>query len=112
MPSFPVADPSLVVVGADGALGGLLAEHLGGRRLSFRCPNGEPTASLADLAEARTVVNASGPRVRPGLTWADYFREHVQGTLALARAMRSGAHLVHFSSAAVYGSSRSGVIGK
>jgi hypothetical protein len=112
MPVFAVGDPALLVVGADGALGGLLSDHLGGRRLAFRCPEGVPSHPLGDVHDARVVVNASGPRVRPGLRWSDYHREHVQGSLAVARAMRAGAHLVHFSSAAVYGGRRAGIVGQ
>jgi nucleoside-diphosphate-sugar epimerase len=37
------------------------------------------------------------------LGWADYLREHVGCAIAIARATKPGAHLVHFGSAAVYG---------
>ncbi len=41
--------------------------------------------------------------MRPGLGWSDYLREHVGTSSAVARAMRPGAHLIHISSASVYG---------
>jgi nucleoside-diphosphate-sugar epimerase len=98
-----------VVVGADGALGAVLVEALHAHGLALRHPAESLDARVKDLADADFVVNVAGPRVRPGLGWADYLREHVGTASAVARGMRPGTHLVHFGSAAVYGA-RGGVI--
>ncbi|MDP9148769.1 MAG: NAD-dependent epimerase/dehydratase family protein [Myxococcota bacterium] len=99
-----------VVVGANGALGGLLARLLGAKAIDLRHPGECLDATVPDLAAADVVINASGPRVRPGLGWSDYLREHVGTAGAVARAMRPGSHLVHISSAAVWGAGR-GIVG-
>jgi nucleoside-diphosphate-sugar epimerase len=93
----------LVVVGADGTLGRVLAERLGARPVLARCPDPLDDAPLAELEGVRVVVNAAGPRVRPDLGWRDYLREHVGVTSRIARSMARGSHLVHVSSTAVYG---------
>jgi nucleoside-diphosphate-sugar epimerase len=49
------------------------------------------------------VFNLGGPRALPGFTYDDYLREHVGVAVRVVRAMRPGSHLVHMSSAAVYG---------
>lgn len=92
-----------IVVGADGALGRSLSRALGARGVNLRHPGERLDAVIPEIGSADVVVNASGPRVRPGLGWGDYLREHVGTAIAVARAMRSGSHLVHFSSAAVWG---------
>jgi UDP-glucose 4-epimerase len=94
-----------VVVGADGALGKALVTALGAHGVGLRHPSERLDERLPELTEADVVFNVSGPRVRPGLGWADYLREHVGTSVAVARSMRPGGHLVHFSSAAVYGAS-------
>jgi dTDP-4-dehydrorhamnose reductase len=94
---------SVVVVGRNGALGELLTAALGARGVDLRHPGEALDAQVPELAQADVVVNVAGPRVRPGLGWAEYLREHVGTASAVARAMHEGAHLVHFSSAAVYG---------
>lgn len=96
----------VIVVGAGGTLGARLARHLGARGVEARCRDPRDTAPLEEVSDARVVVHAGGPRVRPGLDWADYFREHVGLTSRVVRAMRPGSHLVHVSSTAVYGASR------
>jgi nucleoside-diphosphate-sugar epimerase len=93
----------LVVVGKGGTLGALLAARLGAPAIELRQPDPRVSAVVPELAEADVVVNAGGPRVRPGLDWADYFREHVGVTMRIARSLRPGAHLVHLGSTAVYG---------
>ncbi len=93
----------VTVVGANGTLGRLFVERLGARGLDLRCPDPRDEVKVAELADARVVVNAGGPRVRPELGWGDYFREHVGVTANIARAMPRGGHLVHISSTAVYG---------
>jgi UDP-glucose 4-epimerase len=97
---------AVAFVGADGALGAALASRLGARGVRLRAPDMEDAAPLAELADVDVVINAAGPRVRPGLMWSDYLREHVGTATRVARSMRPGAYLVHVSSAAVYGSGR------
>jgi nucleoside-diphosphate-sugar epimerase len=96
----------VVVVGAGGTLGGLLLQKIDAIGVEVRAssPREPPTVASVDLANV--VVCAAGPRVRSGLGWYDYFREHVGLTTAVVRSMRPGSHLVYFSSAAVYGSGR------
>ena len=91
------------VVGTGGAIGARVAEHLQARPVDFRCQDPRSDRAVPALADADVVVNLGGPRVRPGLGWGDYFREHVGVTAAVVRSMRSGARLVHVSSTAVYG---------
>lgn len=98
------------VVGADGALGAVLVAGLGATGVKLRHPGDTLDAVVPELAAADVVVNLSGPRVRPNLGWNDYLREHVGTAMAVARAMRPGTHLIHFSSAAVYGA-QPGIIG-
>jgi nucleoside-diphosphate-sugar epimerase len=98
-----VSVPGLVCVGARGTLGGLLVQRLGARGIEIRCPDPGDERGVPELADADVVVNVGGPRVRPGLTWVDYFREHVGVTTTVVRSMRPGARLVHVSSTAVYG---------
>lgn len=94
---------SLAVAGADGTLGRVLTARLGARGVQVRCPDPRDDRPLPELADADVVVNAAGPRVRPGLGWSDYFREHVGVTTTVVRSMRPGARLVHLSSTAVFG---------
>jgi nucleoside-diphosphate-sugar epimerase len=97
------------VVGADGALGVMLVEALGAHGVTLRHPAESLDVRVPEVAGEDVVVNVCGPRVRPGLGWADYMREHVGTAVAIARAMRPASHLVHFSSVAVYGA-RGGVV--
>jgi nucleoside-diphosphate-sugar epimerase len=101
---------STAVVGTGGNLGARIAERLQARGVELRCPDPRTKSVLPDLAEATAVVNVGGPRVRPGLGWSDYFREHVGVTAAVLRSMRPGARLIHVSSTAVYGA-RGDVLG-
>ena len=91
-----------VIAGADGTLGRLLVDRLQARGITLRCSDmgsdAPPTVNTA-----ATVINAAGPRARPGLGYEDYFREHVGTARAIVRAMQPGAHLIHLSSTAVYG---------
>jgi nucleoside-diphosphate-sugar epimerase len=93
-------------VGADGALGKVLAPALGAHPVTLRCPDLEDESTVPGLADFDVVIQAAGPRVHPGLGWGDYLREHVGTTARVARSMAPGAHLVLVSSAAVYGSGR------
>jgi nucleoside-diphosphate-sugar epimerase len=92
-----------LVVGSRGTLGGLLVERLGAAGVDLRCADARDDRIVPEIAAAATVVNASGPRVRPGLGWADYVREHIGTTMTVLRSMRPGARLVHLSSTAVFG---------
>jgi nucleoside-diphosphate-sugar epimerase len=96
-------------VGADGALGKVLAPALGAHPVTLRCPDLGDTSPVPELGAFDAVIHAGGPRVHPGLGWGDYLREHVGTTATVARSMRPGAHLVLVSSAAVYGSGRGDV---
>jgi nucleoside-diphosphate-sugar epimerase len=91
-----------VIVGADGTLGGLLVDRLKARGVTLRCKDMAQNLSLP-LEHAQTVINASGPRARPGLNWPDYFREHLGTARAIVRSMIPGTHLIHISSTAVFG---------
>ena len=93
----------VVVVGSDGALGRLLVEALGATPVRFRHPGELLDASIPEIGASRVVINVSGPRVWPGLGWADYLREHVGTASAVARSVPPESHLIHVSSAAVYG---------
>lgn len=93
----------ILVIGKGGTLGAALARHLDCAAVELRATAPSDSAPLDEVARADVVVNASGPRVRPGLDWADYFREHVGVASRVLRSMRPGAHVVHISSCAVYG---------
>jgi nucleoside-diphosphate-sugar epimerase len=93
-------------VGADGALGKVLAPALGAHPVVLRCPDLADASSVAGLDAFEVVIHAAGPRVHPGLGWGDYLREHVGTTARVAASMAPGSHLVLVSSAAVYGSAR------
>jgi UDP-glucose 4-epimerase len=100
------AAPDVAVVGADGSLGRFLIGALsaqGARGVALRHASERLDATCDEVATADVVVNVAGPRVRPGLAWTDYLREHVGTAEAITRSMRAGARLVHVSSAAVYG---------
>jgi nucleoside-diphosphate-sugar epimerase len=101
----------LVVVGAQGTLGAALMQRLGAQGVEIRCPDPTDDSWVPELEDADVVVNAGGPRVRKGLGWADYFREHVGVASRVVRSMREGAHLIHLSSTSVFGSGRPGVMG-
>ena len=98
---------TVLVVGKGGTLGAVLAERLQAEAIELRARSpdgGEDARDLAArIAHASVIVNAGGPRVRPGLGWADYFREHVGVTARIVRSMQPGSHLVQISSTAVFG---------
>jgi nucleoside-diphosphate-sugar epimerase len=100
--------PLIVVVGADGFVGGRLAEALHAERLVYGCcQNGDVHVSRAKdlLINADVIINAGGFRLRPGLTYADYQRSHQGATSAIVPWIRKGALFIHMSSAAVLGKS-------
>jgi nucleoside-diphosphate-sugar epimerase len=92
----------IIVVGADGTLGEMLKNHLTADGISLRCEN-MAKCEPPHLENYATVINAAGPRARPGLNWSDYFREHIGTARAIVHGMHSGSHLIHLSSTAVYG---------
>lgn len=95
-----------VVVGADGVVGSEIASALGAFRVVFRVPRpGEVSIDAADelLRGAGVVVNASGFRVRPGLTESDYRRSHAGAVERLVHRLSKGALLIQISSASVLG---------
>ena len=93
----------ILVVGKGGTLGAAIARRLDCAAIELRATDPRDRSRVDEVARADVVVNASGPRVRPGLDWADYFREHVGIASRVVRSMRPGAHVVHISSSAVYG---------
>src|SRR5262245_42582776 len=103
-----MAKPLIAVVGADGFVGGGLAEALQAKGGVYGPPgNGDtPISQAAELLKnADVVVNAGGFRVRRGLTYTDYQHCHQGATSALVPRIRKGALLVHISSAHVLGKS-------
>jgi len=106
--------PLVAVVGADGFVGGGLAEALGGQKIVYGpARNGDVHISQAEglLKKADVVVNTSGFRVRRGLTYADYQRCHQGATAAFVPWVRKGALFIHMSSAHVLGKSRDHTLG-
>jgi nucleoside-diphosphate-sugar epimerase len=98
--------PRIVVVGADGFVGGGLAGALRAERVVYRSPlEGEVHVGRCAevLGGADVVVTAHGFRVRPGFGYADYRRTHEEATAAIVPAIRPGALLLHVSSASVLG---------
>jgi nucleoside-diphosphate-sugar epimerase len=100
--------PVTVVVGADGFVGGGLAEALGATRVVYGpCREGDVHVTRAEglLEGADVIINAGGFRVRRGLTYEDYRRCHEVATRALIPRIRRDALFVHMSSAHVLGKS-------
>jgi len=106
--------PLVVVVGADGFVGGGLAQALNAKKVVYGpVHNGDVHISRAEplIRSADVVVNTSGFRVRRGLTYADYQRCHQGATAAFAPWVRKGALFIHMSSAHVLGKSTDRVLG-
>lgn len=100
--------PLIAVVGADGFVGGRLAEALNAQRLVYgHCQERDTHVTRAQslLSQADVIINAGGFRLRPGLTYADYQRSHQGATSAIIPFIRKGALFIHVSSAAVLGKS-------
>lgn len=98
----------IAVIGADGFVGGRLAEALNAQRVVYGdCQKGETHVTRAQslLSQADVIINAGGFRLRPGLTYADYQRSHRGATSAIIPFVRKGALFIHVSSAAVLGKS-------
>jgi nucleoside-diphosphate-sugar epimerase len=104
----------IAVVGADGVVGKVLAVALDAHRIVFRSPGpGEIAIGDADepLRSASVVINASGFRVRPGLSANDYRRSHAEAVAPLVPRLSKGALLVQISSASVLGKSTTRPLG-
>lgn len=99
--------PLVAVVGADGFVGSGLAEGLRAERVVYGpCRvEGDVHISQAEplLRKADVVVNASGFRVRRGLTLDDYRRCHQGSTSLFVPWVRRDALFLHMSSAHVLG---------
>ncbi len=98
--------PLIVVVGADGFVGGGLAAALKAERVVYGPPRESEThvgGSKALLGRADVVINCGGFRVRPGCSFADYRKSHEGSTSAFVPWIRKGALLIHTSSASVLG---------
>jgi nucleoside-diphosphate-sugar epimerase len=103
----------IVVVGADGVVGGILARALDAVRVVHRAPRtGEHAIADAGdvVASARVVVNAQGFRPRPGMSARQLDDSHGPATAKLLDRMSAGQTLVHVSSAAVLGVARDGAV--
>jgi nucleoside-diphosphate-sugar epimerase len=99
-------NPLIVVVGADGFVGGGLASALQAERVVYGpTRDGDTHVSQAEevLKRADVVVNCGGFRVRPGCTYPDYQRSHEGSTAAFVPWIRRGALLLHTSSVSVLG---------
>jgi nucleoside-diphosphate-sugar epimerase len=99
----------VTVVGADGFVGGGLADALQARRIVYGASrNGDVHIHQAAelLGQADVVINAGGFRVRPGCSYADYQRSHQGAAAAFVAWIRKGALLIHISSASVLGKSK------
>jgi nucleoside-diphosphate-sugar epimerase len=108
-----MATDHVVVVGADGVVGGILARALDAVRVVHREPRaGERAVADAGeaIASARIVVNAQGFRPRPGVSARQLDDSHGPATAKLVDRMAAGQTLVHVSSAAVLGLARGGVV--
>lgn len=106
--------PRTVVVGADGFLGGAISMALNAQRVVYgACQGDDVPISRAEevLTSAEVVINASGFRVTPGFTMADYRRTHEGAAAFIVPHLRKGATLLHISSASVYGKSGTEALG-
>ena len=107
-------EPLMAVIGADGFVGGGLADGLQARRVVYGAArDGERHIDEArELLEAAdVVVNAGGFRVRRGLRYEDYRRCHSDATAAFLPWLRRDALLVHVSTAHVMGKSPGRALG-
>lgn len=108
------SEPLIVVVGADGFVGGGLAEALHAERVVYgACRPGDTHISQAEalIRKADVVVNASGFRVRRGMTIDDYRRCHQGSTSVLVPWLRKDALFIHMSSGHVLGKSTGKILG-
>jgi nucleoside-diphosphate-sugar epimerase len=108
------AEPLIAVVGADGLIGGHLAEALQARRVVYGpCRKGDVHISQAEglIRKAEVIVNAGGFGLRPGLGYADYQRSHRGATSVFVPWIQKGALLLHISSSSVLGKSKEQTLG-
>lgn len=100
--------PRIAVVGADGFVGGGLAQGLAAQRIVYGEPReGDTPIGQAQglIRDADIVINAGGFRVRPGCSYPDYQRSHQGATSIFLPWIRKGALFIHISSASVLGRS-------
>src|SRR5690348_10258880 len=96
----------IVVVGADGFIGGSLATALEADRVVYGpAQSGDTHVNDAAtlIGQADVIVNCGGFRVTPGRRYDDYHRSHEGSTSALVRWVRTGATFFQISSVAVLG---------
>lgn len=106
--------PFIAVIGADGFVGGGMAERFNAKRIVYGpARNGDVPVSQAEhvIRKADVVINAGGFRLRPGCTYADYQRSHQGATSLFVPWVRPGALFLHISSASVLGKSRNQALG-
>jgi nucleoside-diphosphate-sugar epimerase len=106
--------PLIAVVGADGFVGSGLAAGLQAERVVYGpCRDGDIHISQAEplLRKADVIVNASGFRVRRGMTLDDYRGCHQGSTSKLVPWVRKDALFIHMSSAHVLGKSTEKILG-
>jgi nucleoside-diphosphate-sugar epimerase len=106
--------PRIAVIGADGFVGGGLAERFNAQRIVYGpARDGDVPVSQAEqvIRNADIVINAGGFRVRPGCTYADYQRSHQGATSVFVPWIRPGALFLHISSASVLGKSKTQSLG-
>jgi len=105
----------VAVIGADGFVGGQLAEALQAERIVYGPARTSQEININEAEElvrrADVIINAGGFRVRPGLSYPDYQRSHEAATSALVPWVRKRALFVHLSSAAVLGKSKDQKLG-
>jgi len=106
--------PLIVVVGADGFVGGHLAAALDARKIVYRTAADDEvhvTHAGSLLEKADVIINAAGFRIRPGFTAEDYRRSHQGATAKLVPFVRRGTLFLHISSASVLGKSKTKKLG-
>jgi nucleoside-diphosphate-sugar epimerase len=96
----------IVIFGADGFVGSILAKALRADRIVFGSADRQSrhvSESDGILREADVIINAAGFRVRPGLNASEYRRSHLDIARKLASQIAPGATLIHISSASILG---------
>jgi nucleoside-diphosphate-sugar epimerase len=112
--NFMSQNPSIVVVGADGFVGGGLAHALAAQRVVYGPPlDGDVPINQAEglIRKADVIINAGGFRVRPGCSYPDYQRSHQGATSVFLPWVRKGALFIHISSGSVLGKSKDQELG-
>ncbi|MEP7015315.1 MAG: NAD-dependent epimerase/dehydratase family protein [Verrucomicrobiota bacterium] len=108
------APRSIVVVGADGFVGGGLAKGLSTTKITYGQPRDDEihiSQAAPLLRNADVIINTGGFRIQPGCGYADYQRSHEGATAAIIAHIRPGALLIQISSASVLGKSTTRSLG-